>query len=193
MRGVIPEGLMVILIAGCATVGQSRVRTAIETGVLPVRGDTKEKVQSLLGAPIQFSRTADGLEQWYFAYSASSVSPGWFIPIIGPFVAPVEARAWKVFIVFDEDGRVLTVDKTITDVRATAFGATRTDSPVLDPPKDDRRMTQPESWVKPDGTRATRAQVDRCIRRSRLKREDPLDEKLLLLGNCMKNEGFALD
>ena len=61
------------------------------------------------------------------------------------------------------------------------------------PPVDDRRMTRPESWVKPDGTRATRDQIDECIRRLKLKREDTLQEKLLLLGNCMKDKGFELD
>jgi hypothetical protein len=108
---------LAVVISGCMTFGNPQVRAAIEASNLPMKGDTKERVRTLLGEPSEILDTGEGFEQWYFAYGELQFQPG----VVIPGATASDSQIWKVFVVFDRNDRVIMVHRKRID-STTASG-----------------------------------------------------------------------
>lgn len=107
---------MCVLLAGCAASGV-RVTDAHLAGFK--EGETTEaQVTAALGAPTTRMRMPDGSVIVIYAYSAYSVRPSTFIPIVGGLVGGADGQASSVSLTFGPDGKLLN-----TASSASTFGA----------------------------------------------------------------------
>lgn len=90
---------------GCSTSGTKVDRAQVET----IRvGDSKESVQSLIGAPDQVSKGTAG-ETWTYAYRRSSPNAKRFIPLLGTFIGGKNVETQTITVAFDQLGNVADV------------------------------------------------------------------------------------
>lgn len=91
---------MLILFAGCATVGKPMKETQLvqlKDGIT-----TQEEVFELMGEPFNKTLTDMGEEKWIYIYSRSKPTWGSFIPYVGLFESGVVTKGQKLEIIFNE-------------------------------------------------------------------------------------------
>lgn len=102
-------------LTGCAASGVKVTDTHLSSFK---QGETTEhEVVAALGQPTTRMRLPDGTVMLVYAYSAYSVRPSTFIPIVGGFVGGADGQASSVSLTFGPDGKLLN-----TASSASTFG-----------------------------------------------------------------------
>ncbi len=108
--------LVALLEASCAssTFGPRIARQAVETENYPKNGTPKDQVKRQWGPPNQYLKTSDGRDEWYYAHSwvRDPYGPMYLVPLLGLFFIRFDTDVWKVWITFDDQGRVAEANGT---------------------------------------------------------------------------------
>jgi hypothetical protein len=118
---------VMVVLSGCLSLGNSKLRDDIAVAQIKVGQTTKEEVRAILGPPSERRSTALGshiYDWWAYTYSTSVINPLDYLLLVGLFVngigLPDSRRDFQVF--FDPDGRV----RTVTDqISSYDFGVVR--------------------------------------------------------------------
>lgn len=93
------------LVAGCASVGNEKLRTESEGSVQQkiVEGKTtKGEVRTMFGSPLKTSFTDGGLEIWTFEFTKVSADAISYIPIVNLFGASASGTKKELVVMFDK-------------------------------------------------------------------------------------------
>jgi outer membrane protein assembly factor BamE (lipoprotein component of BamABCDE complex) len=114
-----PILLLLLLLAGCATVGNPEVARDEQIAKIKAGESTRADVKAILGQPSSMAqmprieRGADGApvqvgdeEIWHYYRFSMRARPETFIPIIGPLVGGFDSESRVLTIRFDENGIV---------------------------------------------------------------------------------------
>jgi outer membrane protein assembly factor BamE (lipoprotein component of BamABCDE complex) len=97
---------LAILISGCASAGNEKVRTeTMDTvGAKVSRGvTTKDQVKALYGEPSSVSLTDAGSEVWKYEYAHATAKAVNFVPIVGIFAGGADINKNEVVFIFDKN------------------------------------------------------------------------------------------
>jgi outer membrane protein assembly factor BamE (lipoprotein component of BamABCDE complex) len=97
---------LAVLLSGCASTGNDKVRTetmdTVSTKV--VKGTTtKDQVKALYGEPTAVSLTDAGSEVWTYEYAHGTSNAAIFVPIVGLFAGGVNVNKNEVVFIFDKN------------------------------------------------------------------------------------------
>jgi outer membrane protein assembly factor BamE (lipoprotein component of BamABCDE complex) len=110
----------VVLIAGCASVGNETLRAESEASVqkkITEGKTTKSEVRSMFGSPMKTTFTDGGLEIWTYEFSKVSADAVSFIPIVNIFGATASGTKKELVVLFDKDGLVQRYSMSESDVK----------------------------------------------------------------------------
>jgi outer membrane protein assembly factor BamE (lipoprotein component of BamABCDE complex) len=118
--------LSAAILAGCASVGNERVRNLNETKasqVLTKGTTTKTQVREAFGSPDSASFTDSGNEIWKYEHIVSTAKGVNFIPFVNAFAAGADQEKTELVILFDKNGIIsnYTVNNTKSEVRQGIF------------------------------------------------------------------------
>lgn len=94
-----------ILVSGCASSGNEKVRTETMDTVATkvVKGTTtKSQVKSIYGEPSSVSLTDAGSEVWKYEYAHATAKAVNFVPIVGLFAGGADVNKNEVVFIFDK-------------------------------------------------------------------------------------------
>jgi outer membrane protein assembly factor BamE (lipoprotein component of BamABCDE complex) len=97
--------LAAMLLAGCATIGNSKIADKDAVSKIVAGKSTKADVQALVGEPghVFF---ADDKEIWTYTYLHSQARAASFIPVVGLFAGGADSQTNSLTVVFTKDGIV---------------------------------------------------------------------------------------
>ena len=110
----------VLLLAGCASVGNETLRQETEASVQTkiVEGKTtKPEVRGMFGSPLKTSFTDGGLEIWTYEFSKVSADAVSYIPIVNLFGATASGTKKELVVLFDKAGVVQRFSMSESDVK----------------------------------------------------------------------------
>lgn len=93
-------------LVGCSTTGTKVSQAQVDAIQV---GDSKEEVQSLIGAPDEVTRNATS-ENWVYSYRRSSPNAKRFIPLLGHFIGGKNVETQRIEVMFDNLGQVADVE-----------------------------------------------------------------------------------
>lgn len=97
------------LMAGCAGVGNERLRGESEQSVaskIAQNKTTKNEVREMFGSPSQTTFTDEGLEIWRYEFSKMSADAVSYIPIVNMFGNSASGIKKELVVLFDDQDRV---------------------------------------------------------------------------------------
>ena len=106
MRKVLVSLAMVMLISGCASSGNEKVRTETMDSVASkvTKGTTtKNQVREFYGEPSEVSLTDAGGEVWKYSYAHATVKAVNFVPIVNLFSGGADVNKNEVVFIFDKN------------------------------------------------------------------------------------------
>ena len=106
MKPIIVAVAGAILLSGCASAGNDKVRTeTMDTvGTKVVKGTTtKSQVRGLYGEPSSVSLTDSGSEVWKYEYAHATAKAVSFVPIVGLFAGGADVTKNEVVFIFDKN------------------------------------------------------------------------------------------
>lgn len=108
MKGKAFLGIVVAAgtLVGCSTTGTKVSQAQVDAIQV---GDSKEEVQSLIGAPDEVTRNSMN-ENWVYSYRRSSPNAKRFIPLLGHFIGGKNVETQRIEIMFDNLGKVADVE-----------------------------------------------------------------------------------
>lgn len=124
MKATLTRGLagaaIVLMLAGCASVGNDRLRsetvesvsTKIEEGKT-----TKEEVRQAFGSPVKTSFTDGGLEIWNYEFANVSADAVSYIPIVNLFGSSASGTKKELVVLFDENDIVKKFNMSESEVK----------------------------------------------------------------------------
>ncbi|MDR3448566.1 MAG: hypothetical protein P4M15_02235 [Alphaproteobacteria bacterium] len=95
-----------ILVCGCASAGNEKVRTETMSSISAkaVKGvTTKDQIRAIYGEPSDVSLTDGGSEVWKYAYSHSTIKAVTLVPIVGLFAGGADVDKNEVVFIFDKN------------------------------------------------------------------------------------------
>lgn len=104
MNKAIVAILLVLLVSGCASSGNEKVRTETMESVASkvVKGQTtKDQVKALYGEPGSVSLTDNGSEVWKYEYAHATAKAVNFVPVVGLFAGGADVNKNEVVFIFD--------------------------------------------------------------------------------------------
>jgi outer membrane protein assembly factor BamE (lipoprotein component of BamABCDE complex) len=107
MRKIFVLTATVLLVAGCASSGNDKVRTeTMDTvGTKVTKGTTtKDQVRGLYGEPNNVSLTDGGSEVWTYEYAHATANAASFVPVVGMFAGGSNVNKNQVVFIFDKAG-----------------------------------------------------------------------------------------
>ncbi|CAB3802317.1 hypothetical protein [Pararobbsia alpina] len=110
---------MVLVLAGCAGVGNESLRSESEATVSTkiVEGKTtKDQVKELFGSPTKTEFTDGGLEIWRYEFSKVSADAVDFIPIVNLFGSSASGKKKELVVMFDSSNVVKRYSMSVSDV-----------------------------------------------------------------------------
>ena len=115
------------LISGCGTIATAVTQASHgETGreISPEslaqikKGETtKKEVLQLLGEPSS-KNESDQASMFYYAHNELEFTPESYIPILGSYFRGIEGESTAIYIHFDQNGTVSSVEKSTTDSKS---------------------------------------------------------------------------
>jgi outer membrane protein assembly factor BamE (lipoprotein component of BamABCDE complex) len=96
----------VLLVSGCASAGNEKVRTeTMDTvGAKVTKGvTTKDQVKGLYGEPSSVSLTDAGSEVWKYEYAHATATAVSFVPVVGMFAGGANVNKNEVVFIFDKN------------------------------------------------------------------------------------------
>lgn len=136
MKRFLSVCLLAAALAGCAASG---VKVTDSHLAAFKEGETTEaQVIAALGQPTTRMRMPDGTVIIVYAYSAYSVRPQTFIPIVGGFVGGADGQASSVSLTFGPDGKLLN-----TASSASTFGTGQNAASGVSAPIQTQQPRQP--------------------------------------------------
>jgi len=99
-----------ILIGGCASSGNEKVRTETMDTVSSkvTKGTTtKDQVKALYGEPSSVSLTDSGSEVWKYEYAHATATAVSYVPIVGLFAGGADVNKNEVVFIFDKNNVLL--------------------------------------------------------------------------------------
>jgi len=112
--------LALVLLAGCASVGNETLRAESESSVQKKMSEgktTKAEVRGMFGSPLKTSFTDGGLEIWTFEFSKVSADAVSFIPIVNLFGATASGTKKELVVMFDKSGVVQRFSMSESEVK----------------------------------------------------------------------------
>jgi outer membrane protein assembly factor BamE (lipoprotein component of BamABCDE complex) len=109
-----------VLMTGCASVGNETLRAESETSVqkkITEGKTTKAEVRSMFGSPLKTTFTDGGLELWTYEFSKVSADAVSFIPIVNMFGATSSGTKKELVVLFDKGGLVQRYSMSESDVK----------------------------------------------------------------------------
>jgi outer membrane protein assembly factor BamE (lipoprotein component of BamABCDE complex) len=100
---------MVLLVSGCASIGNESIRKESESSVAQkiTEGKTsKDEIRSMFGSPISISFTDSGLAIWKYELSNMSADAVSYIPVVNLFGTSSSGTKKELTVLFDEKGIV---------------------------------------------------------------------------------------
>jgi hypothetical protein len=100
---------MVLLVTGCASIGNESLRKESESTVAQkiIEGKTsKAEIRSMFDSPISISFTEGGLEIWKYELSKMSADGVSYIPVVSLFGTSSSGTKKELTVLFDEKGIV---------------------------------------------------------------------------------------
>lgn len=94
--------IVVIAIAGCATVG--REISDAQIGTLKKGETTSTQAIAALGQPTSVTRLSDGRQIMTYSFAHAQARPASFIPVVGLFAGGSDVRSSAVMLTFDKTG-----------------------------------------------------------------------------------------
>ncbi len=95
-----------ILVSGCASSGNDKVRTeTMDTvGAKVVKGTTtKDQVKGLYGEPTSVSLTDSGSEVWTYEYAHATANAASYVTVVGLFAGGANVDKNQVVFIFDKN------------------------------------------------------------------------------------------
>ncbi|WP_151636630.1 hypothetical protein [Noviherbaspirillum aerium] len=99
----------VLLVSGCASMGNETLRTESETSVQQkiVEGkSTKNDVRAMFGSPVKTSFTDGGLEIWNYEFTNVSADAISYVPIVNLFGGSASGKKKELVVLFDQSNVV---------------------------------------------------------------------------------------
>src|ERR1700693_1747027 len=96
---------VVLVLAGCAGVGNEKLRSESETTVAQkiVEGKTtKAEIQKMFGSPGKASFTDNGLEIWNYEFTKVSADAVSYIPLVNMFGSSASGKKNQLVVMFDQ-------------------------------------------------------------------------------------------
>jgi hypothetical protein len=111
-----------VLLAGCASSGNDKVRTetADTVSAKVVKGSTtSSQLKALYGEPSNVSLTDGGNEVWTYTYAHATIKAATLIPVVGLFAGGSDVNKNEVVFLLDKNGVVqnYTVHASQTETR----------------------------------------------------------------------------
>jgi outer membrane protein assembly factor BamE (lipoprotein component of BamABCDE complex) len=100
---------MVLLVTGCASIGNESLRKESESSVAQKISEgktSKDEIRSMFGSPISTSFTDSGLEIWKYDLSIMSADAVSYIPVLNLFGTSSSGTKKELTVLFDEKGIV---------------------------------------------------------------------------------------
>jgi outer membrane protein assembly factor BamE (lipoprotein component of BamABCDE complex) len=100
---------MVLLVTGCASIGNESLRKESESSVAQKVSEgktSKDEIRSMFGYPISTSFTDSGLEIWKYELSKMSADAVSYIPVANLFGTSSSGSKKELTVLFDEKGIV---------------------------------------------------------------------------------------
>lgn len=116
---VVAALMMAIIMTGCASVGNEKLRAETEESVATkiVEGKTtKAEVKGLFGSPSRTSFTDSGMEIWNYEFVNVAADAVSYIPIVGAFGGSVSGTKKELVVLFDLAGIVKRYTMSASDV-----------------------------------------------------------------------------
>lgn len=125
--GFITITLIMIVIAGCASVGRKLDQEAVNK--IKKGETTKREVVGLIGSPDRVTNMGNGDAFWTYSYARATAKPSSFIPVVGPFVGGANVQSQMLMLTFGPDNIVKDIMNT--------YSATESDTGVTTGSKPD--------------------------------------------------------
>lgn len=106
MKSKISILVILVFMAGCATVGNQQISSYSITSQIQIGKSTKAEVRSLVGEPTKVNFQENGKEIWEYVYKKAQVKPATFIPYVGLFAGGMTTQGNTLTIMFNDQGIV---------------------------------------------------------------------------------------
>lgn len=103
--------LVVLLLAGCATVGNKQITNDELVSKIKIGITTKAEVKQTLGEPTKVTFTDNNEEIWDYIYARSQMRAASLIPVVGIFAGGADINNQTLTIRFNKDGLVKELGK----------------------------------------------------------------------------------
>jgi hypothetical protein len=111
--------VLAIILAGCASTGNEKLRTESEGTMSQkiVEGKTTtSEIKTMFGSPIKTSFTDGGLEIWNFEFSNVSADAISYVPIVNLFGGSASGKKKELVVMFDQGSIVKRYSMSEADV-----------------------------------------------------------------------------
>lgn len=108
-----------LLLQGCASHGNERLRAESETSVqqkIIQNKTTKQDIKDMFGSPLTTSFTGTGLEIWKYELSNVSADAINYIPIVNMFGSSASGTKKELVVLFNDDSTVKKYTMSESDV-----------------------------------------------------------------------------
>jgi hypothetical protein len=125
-RGFAAAGLSLVLLIGCASVGNERIADATPETVatqLAKGKSTQQQVRELYGDPVKTSFTDSGNEIWEYDFTRMQPKPTNFVPYVNLVASGAEGDKKSLVIFFDKTKivRQYTISSSKVDISQGLF------------------------------------------------------------------------
>jgi outer membrane protein assembly factor BamE (lipoprotein component of BamABCDE complex) len=111
--------VMVLVLAGCAGVGNDSLRSESESTVSTkiVEGKTtKDEIRTMFGSPARTDFTDGGLEIWRYSFTKVSKDAIDFVPVVNLFGSSASGKKKELVVMFDTSNVVKRYSMSVSDV-----------------------------------------------------------------------------
>lgn len=98
--------LVFLFAAGCATMGDERIRDTATIDQIEIGVTTKDDVRDMVGYPTKVTFEECGDETWEYVLTKAQTRAASFIPIIGLFAGGMDTQMYTLTVRYDENGVV---------------------------------------------------------------------------------------
>ncbi len=107
------SALMIVNLSGCmkSVAGNPSITDQSKVDQIKPGQTTKDQVRQILGQPTNTQFSDNNEEVWFYQYTATSVKPQSYIPVVGIFAAGADTSSSNVTIRYRPDGIVKNIGK----------------------------------------------------------------------------------
>lgn len=125
---VVMAGVLMMALAGCATVGNEKMRSETQATVdskLFKGKTTKSEVLAFYGSADDITLSSDGSEVWKYKFSNVAPKPANFIPFVGALAGGSDLNSKTLVVLFNEQGviKAYTFSATENEIRTGIINA----------------------------------------------------------------------